>query len=71
MFFEEGATKGRSEASYWVVFSTHGAVDKIIVFNNKSYFRVAVTLDSCFVKVISVKKDARETDLQTAVIQVR
>jgi hypothetical protein len=49
MFFEEGATKGCSKASYWVVFSTHGAVNKIIVFNNKSYFRVAITLYSHFV----------------------
>jgi hypothetical protein len=56
MFFEEGATKGRSEAGYWVAFSTHGAINKIIVFDNKSYFRVTVTLYSYFVKVISVEE---------------
>lgn len=44
MFLVEGAAEGCGEASYRVGHSIHGAVDEIVVFNNKSYFRVTVAL---------------------------
>jgi hypothetical protein len=41
---EELAAESRSKAGNLVGSSVHGRVNQIVVFNDKSYFRVTVTL---------------------------
>jgi hypothetical protein len=71
VFPEQLAAEGCGEASHLVRPSAHGGVDEIVVFNNKGYFRVTVTLWLYLGHIISDMKDVQTAHLLTAVVSVR